>query len=301
VQLKQILLLDSDIIHRKYPEEGIYAALSLYLEMKVALFLFAAIAAAIPITATTTIAAYADNTRMTWRTVIDEDELEALANSVLDSGDLIIFNLGRDPTAAELQALDDVRTVPDSRKGLQFFSLAMIREHAPAIRAQGLGIVSYDLEASYSPDSEVSNPTAAFREARRIADQHGLQLAATPSRVIAQGSHGDDIAKLVHRFHLQAQALQDNDSTCTTLRNWVADTVAFLERHNPNLQGRITYQVSLTDHAASGKTIYQTAIDCIRRTSSSTGVDGAGSWWGTTEYNNGQYERLLRYHESNFS
>jgi hypothetical protein len=269
--------------------------------MKAALFLFAAIAAAIPITATTTIAAYADDTRMTWRTVIDEDELKAMANSVLDSGDLIIFNLGRDPTAAELQALDDVRTVPDSRKGLQFFSLAEIRQHASKIKAQGLGIISYDLEASYSPDREVNNPTAAFREARSIANQYGLMLAATPSRVILSGSHGDDIAKLVHRVHLQAQALQDNDSTCTTLRNWVAERVAFLERHNPNLQGRITYQVSLTDHAAPGKTIFQTAIDCIRRTSSSTGVDGGGSWWGTTEYNNGHYERLIRYHERNFS
>jgi hypothetical protein len=269
--------------------------------MRTELFLFAAIAAAATITTTTTIAAYADDTRMTWRTVIDEDELEALGNSVLDSGDLIIFNLGRDPTAAELQALDDVRTVPDSRKGLQFFSLADIREHASKIKSQGLGIVSYDLEATYSPDAEVNNPTAAFREARSIANQHGLILAATPSRVILSGSHADDIAKLVHRVHLQAQALQDNDSTCTTLRNWVVDRVAFLERHNSNLQGRITYQVSLTDHAAPGKTIYQTAQDCIRRTSSSTNVDGAASWWGTNQFNSGQYGRLLRYHESNFS
>lgn len=271
--------------------------------MRKELFLFAAIAAATTITTTTTIAAYADDTRMTWRTVIGEAKLRYMANSVLDSGDLIIFNYGqgRDPTTAELQALDAVRTVPDSRKGLQFFSLADIREHASKIKAYGFGIVSYDLEKSYSPEAEVDNPTNAFSEARKIANQHGLMLAATPSRIIASGPHADDIAKLVHRFHLQAQALQDNDSNCGTLRNWVVDRVAFLERHNSNLQGRITYQVSLTDHAAPGKTIYQTAQDCIRRTSSSTNVDGAASWWGTNQFNSGQYGRLLRYHESNFS
>lgn len=268
--------------------------------MKIELFLFVAIAAA---AITTTIAVYADDTRMTWRTVIDEAELQDLTNSVLDSGDLLIFNYGsgRDPTTAELQAMDAVRTVLDSRKGLQFFSLADIREHASKIKAYGFGIVSYDLEKGYSPEAEVNNPTTAFSEARKIANQYGLMLAATPSRVIASGPHADDIAKLVHRFHLQAQALQDNDSNCDSLRNWVADRVTFLERHNPNLQGRITYQVSLTDHAAPGKTIYQTAQDCIRRTSSSTNVDGAASWWGTDQFNNGQYERLLRYHESNFS
>ncbi len=77
--------------------------------------------------------------------------------------------------------LKAVDTVPNSRKGLEFFSLAEIKEHARSVKANDLGFISYDPERGDSPSSKVSNPVQAFREARRAANTAGIQLVAVPS------------------------------------------------------------------------------------------------------------------------
>jgi hypothetical protein len=104
----------------------------------------------------------------------------------------------------------------------------------------------------------------------------------------------------VHGYHLQSQPRQDDDTTCTAMKNWVTGRVSLLERANSNLAGKITYQVTLSGNAASGKTTFETAQDCITAVSP-TSVDGNSIWWNGASMDNGQYEELLTYHESTYS
>ena len=248
------------------------------------------------------LAAFADDTRQIFTTVRSSALQRDMANQLLDSGDIIVFHYGsgRDPTGTELSNLKAVSKVPNSQKGLEFFSLAEIQEHARTVARNGLGFIAYDLEGGLSPSAEVSNPVLAFQRAKAAADAVGIDLIAVPSYTISAGQYADDIARLVDGYHLQSQRRQDDDTSCNIMRNWVIDRVALLERANPALSGDITYQVSLSSTAAPGKTVYQTVQGCIDRTSP-TGVDGNSIWWNGASFDNGDYRRLLAYHESRYS
>lgn len=251
---------------------------------------------------TTLQAASADDTRMIFITTRNSAVQRDLANQVLDSGDIVVYHYGagRDPTGTELASLKAVNRVPHSEKGLEFFSLAEIQEHAQTVADNGLGFIAYDLEGGASPRAEVSNPVAAFRSAREAADEAGIELMAVPSNAISNGQYADDIARLVDRYHLQSQPRQDDDTSCNKMRNWVTGRLTVLENANPDLKGDITYQVTLSGNAASGKTVYQTARDCID-TTSPTGIDGNSIWWNGASFDNGDYRRLLEYHERRYS
>ena len=147
---------------------------------------------------------------------------------------------------------------------------------------------------------EVSNPVAAFKAAKAAADKAGIDLMAVPSNAISNGQYADDIARLVDRYHLQSQPKQDDDTSRNTMRNWVTGRLSVLENANPDLRGDITYQVTLSGNAANGKTVYQTAKYCIDRTSP-TGIDGNSIWWNGASFDNGDYRRLLEYHERTYS
>ena len=253
-------------------------------------------------TTSSLLAAFADDTRMIFTTTKNSAVQRDMANQVLDSGDIVVFHYGagRDPTETELANLKAVSTVPNSEKGLEFLSLAEIQEHAQTVADNGLGFIAYDLEGGLSPSEEVSNPVAAFQAAREAADEAGIDLMAVPSNAISNGQYADDIARLVDRYHLQSQPRQDDDTSCNTMRNWVTGRLFVLENANPGLRGDITYQVTLSGNAASGKTVYQTARDCIDRTSP-TGIDGNSIWWNAASFDSGDYRRLLEYHERRYS
>lgn len=245
--------------------------------------------------------AFADSTRMIWTTTRSTGAQRDLAKSLLDSGDVIIMHYGegKDPTQSQIDALKAVTAVPDNRKGFEFFSLAEIQEHAQTVADAGFRIIAYDLEG-VSPLEDRANVVASFTAAKQAADAAGLELMAVPSNAIDRGQYADDIAKLVDWYHLQSQPYQDDDTSCTKMKNWVVNRVSFLENANPALANKITYQVTLSQGAISGKTIYQTARDCIQATSP-TSVDGNSIWWNAASFDNGDYRRLLTYHETRYS
>ena len=73
--------------------------------------------------------------------------------------------------------------VPDSRKGLEFFSLAEIKKYAPLVAQRDWGIISYDLEG-ISPNAEEADPVKAVRQAKSYASDAGIQLMVAPSQKI---------------------------------------------------------------------------------------------------------------------
>ncbi len=124
-------------------------------------------------TTTSLLAAFADDTRMIFTTTRSSAVQRDFANQVLDSGDIVVYHYGagRDPTGTELANLKAVSRVPQSEKGLEFFSLAEIKEHAQTVANNGLGFIAYDLEGGASPSAEVSNPVAAFKAAKASSRQ----------------------------------------------------------------------------------------------------------------------------------
>jgi hypothetical protein len=243
-------------------------------------------------------------TRMIWTTTRSVTAQRDLANAVLGGGgqDTVLFHYGRgqDPTKEQINALKGVTKVTDSKKGMEFFSLAEIREHAPTVKANGFGFISYDLEANVSPDSEVDNALQSVKQARTIASENGIGLQVAPSNAISSGQYADDIAIRAGRYHLQSQPKQDDNTTCQVMKDWVDSRVRLFEDAKSDLEGKITFQVTLTSKPAPGKTIYQTAKDCIDKVIPGD-VDGVSIWWGGAQFDNGTYKELLKYVEDKYS
>jgi hypothetical protein len=253
-----------------------------------------------------------NHSRMVWLTTRSATAQKDLANSALknqqrqrtiNGKDIIIFHLGSGvaPTQAMVDALKAVTKVTDVQKGFEFFSLTELDQHAGFIRDNRLGIISYDLERGASPSAEVNDPLGSFQQARAIANREGLDLMAAPSNAISSGQYAGDIAQLVNSYHLQSQPKQNDDSTCNTMKNWVEDRVSVLESANSNLEGRITFQVTLTGKITPGDPdAFTTAKRCIDAILPGD-VDGVTIFWNGTTWNNGKYEELLRYVEGTYS
>ena len=242
--------------------------------------------------------------RAMFLTYIDHNAQRDLYNRKLDSGgDLVVMHLGLNeaPSTTDLNAMDQITSVPDARKGLEFFSLTEIKKYASLVAQRGWGFISYDLEG-ISPDAEEADPVKAVRQAKSYASAAGIQLMVAPSQKIVS-SHGSAFAQYVDRFHIQSQIHQDNDSTCTFMRDWINSRIASIEKAKPSLAGEITAQITMTNYAASGKTIYQTAEDCIDRplTEGGGNADGMSIWFGRPQFDDGTYSKLLTYYENNYS
>jgi len=243
------------------------------------------------------------NFRAMFLTYIDGDAQRNLYNQELDSRDLIVMHLGQNqaPPTSDLNDLDGITSVPDTRKGLEFFTLAEIKKYAPLVAQRGWGFISYDLEG-ISPDAEEADPVAAAKRAKQYADSAGIQLMVAPSQKIVS-SHAAKIAPYVDRFHMQSQAHQDNDSTCTNMRDWINSRMASIESAKSSLSGEITAQITLTNNDAPGKTIYQTVEDCMDRPLTEGGgrADGLSIWLGNPQFKDGTYKQLLEHFESGYS
>jgi hypothetical protein len=241
--------------------------------------------------------------RAIFLTYVDTNAQRNLYNQELDSSDLIVMHLGLNqvPPTSALNNLDAITSVPDSGKGLEFFSLPEIKKYAPLVAQRGWGFISYDLEG-VSPDSEEADPVTAVKKAKQYADAANVDLMIAPSQRIAR-LYAAGLAPYVDRFHLQSQSLQDNDASCTIMRDWINTRVTSIEKVKPSLAGEITSQVTLTNNAASGKTIYQTAKDCIDKplTEGTGKADGLSMWFGGTQFKDGTYSQLMKYFEGKYS
>ena len=107
--------------------------------------------------------------RAIFLTYVNTDAQRNLYNKELDSGDLVVMHLGLNqaPPTSAIDDLDDITSVPDTHKGLEFFSLPEIKKYAPLVAQRGLGFISYDLEG-ISPNSEEANPAGSSEDSKTI-------------------------------------------------------------------------------------------------------------------------------------
>jgi hypothetical protein len=198
--------------------------------------------------------------------------------------------------------MQSITSIPNSKKGFEFFSSQQLMDNIDTAKNAGFRIMFLDLEGD-SPDDEEAAPVTTFRNLDNFIDDYNaangvtMQLGAAPGyHITNQNSKIDGIAPEVTWYHIQGQQDQDNDGNCTAMQNFVNTRNTRLESAKPAIEDETSFQVTLTAHAASGKTAYETAFDCIT-TVMPDDVDGVTVWYGGGNVDNGEYEDIYTHAE----
>ncbi len=151
------------------------------------------------------------------------------------------------------------------KHGVQYFSLDEIRSNVASLKAQGVDIISYDLEKEYSPNSDLQNPLASVKAASEVVHQNKMKFMITPS-INLTTHYGTQFAPFVDMYNIQAQSLQ---SKPYEYRYYVDQIVKELRLANPEMA--ISVQVSTTRGTLeSMKKSFWLVADI---------VDGTSSWY----------------------
>jgi hypothetical protein len=185
-----------------------------------------------------------------------------------------------------LKPTDYIMTKPDytnwkfieqlpSMKGVDYFSLQEIRDNAPILKKMGATFIAYDLEASYSPESDMVDPVTSMKQASEIARSNGLKLLAIPSHKLTD-IYYSSFAPLVDIYGLQAQQYQPNT---TEYRTYVEGIVPKLRAAHPGMP--IITEISTNQGTANNMKLAFAMVDDV--------VDGVTIWYkeeGMTKLDN---------------
>jgi hypothetical protein len=171
-------------------------------------------------------------------------------------------------------------------KGAEFFSLAEIRANAAILKAKGAAFISYDLEASYSPISDSSDPIGSMRQASQILHQNGLKLIATPSHRLTD-KYYSSFAPLADIYILQAQPYQSNSSK---YKSYVDNIVPKLRAAHPGMP-IITELSTARGDLQSMKQGFSSVSNI---------VDGVASWYANTADSLVQLHQFLEWFQQNY-
>lgn len=176
-------------------------------------------------------------------------------NPYLDSSvDRVRIHVGLDESITSEQH-NLVNSLSHVEKGAEFFSLAEIKSFAPKAKALGFTYLDYDLEPgkAHSPREDLADPVESVKEAAEAAHAAGLLFNVSPSKALTT-QYGEQFAKYVDMYHIQAQSLQEDPSSYLS---FVKATASKLRNANPDLKS-ITVQLSTTRGAAPGLTLEET-------------------------------------------
>ena len=243
-----------------------------------------------------------------WHSAKSEEALNKLKSivegTVRGNTNILIFHYceGCSPTKAQIDTLKATSGFTNAQKGMQGSDLPGLRDLAPIVK-QHFGTnawLGYGIEGRCEDNREVCDPVASVREAKSIANQYDLRLLVTPGYGITKNDQqASAIVKQADLYNMQTQRFQDDSAGCTELKNNALERVQVLEAAKPTIEGKITYQLSLTSPAASGKTTRETLIDCMDVVSP-TDVDGVTVWYGGADLGDGDYKAAYAHHENNF-
>ncbi len=171
-------------------------------------------------------------------------------------------------------------------KGAEFFSLAEIRANAATLKAKGAGVISYDLEASYSPISDSSDPVASMSQASHIAHQNSLKFIAAPSHRLTD-KYYSSFAPDADIYILQAQPYQSNSSQ---YKSYVESIVPKLRASHPGMQ--IITELSTARGDLQSMQLGFSSVAKI--------VDGVASWYANTPDSLAQLNQFLEWFQQNY-
>jgi hypothetical protein len=187
----------------------------------------------------------------------NQDDLVEMYSPYLNDGDIALSHPHK-------ENLENTLQLPGSH-GVQYFSLSEIRLNVDSLKAQGVDIVSYDLEKQNASYQELKDPVSSVRAASEVVHENNMKFMISPSMKIT-ADFGTQFAPFVDIYNIQAQSLQSRPNE---YNDFVEQTVRELRSANPEIS--ISVQVSTARGSLEGmKKSIALVIDT---------VDGTSSWY----------------------
>ncbi|MBI3638864.1 MAG: hypothetical protein HY223_00950, partial [Thaumarchaeota archaeon] len=177
-----------------------------------------------------------------------------------------------------------VTTSISNMKSVTYFSLLDIQNNANILHTNGYKWIVYDLEPSFSPVNEISDPVNSVQQASQIAHSNGLGLAITQAQI--PQSYFQGMATYSDAFVLQVQDRINGDPTI--FLTGIKYNINLIRTANPNeiviLQGstikdtpsQINAAYDMTYKMIDGLTVFynMTSTDIPKMAQVFTHVDG---------------------------
>ncbi len=191
------------------------------------------------------------------------------------------------------EQLDGLLSLPGSH-GMEYFSLAEIKENAPHLKSKGIEFIDYDLEpgSGHSPRSDLADPVASIRAASKAAHDNGLLFQCSPSKRITT-DYGAQLAQYCDQYHIQAQSLQTNPAQ---YESFVKSTVQKLRQNNPDIV--ISVQLSTQRESANGMSLFETMKNDFARVADD--VDGVSLWFANNNSSLNVVESFAKWFDANY-
>lgn len=189
----------------------------------------------------------------------DQSKLVELYTPLLKSNDYVMTH----PNASNLQYAFEL----PGMKGVEYFSLAEIKDNAPLLESKGVTFISYDIEQYHSPAGDIKDPVISVKTASEIVHQHGMKFMVSPQGKLTK-LYGKQFAPYADIYNIQAQHMQQRGCQ-TKYQEYVEDSVKEIKAANPNIT--ITSQVSTPRGTLDNmKECFSTVADV---------VDGVTVWY----------------------
>jgi hypothetical protein len=184
------------------------------------------------------------------RTRADQNILLSIYTPVIDTGDYVLMH----PSDSNIDSASQLKPAAGNM-GVEYFSLSAIKANAPILGSKGVTFISYDIEANFSPSSDLVNPVSSMQKAAAITHQYGLQFMAAPSHLLTD--------KYYSSF---AKAFESNPSKYGV---YVHNTISKLKNAHPGMP--VTVETSTASGTVSQmEQCFSLAADV---------ADGSSNWY----------------------
>jgi hypothetical protein len=208
----------------------------------------------------------------TWASETEQSSLFKPYVTLSDEAKLHVA-LNHEVTAAEYSM---VESIPHREKGLEFGSIAEIREYAPILAQKGYDYCDYDIEPgpNHTPQAEFDDFVNSIRTASSICHSAGLDFHCSPANWrLRQADTIEQVAPHCDQLHFQFQVVQQDPE------RYLAFSKEFSARAraaNPDIV--LAIQLSTQQEAAPGMSLLETFKKDW--TSVKPYIDGVTVWWG---------------------
>ena len=171
-------------------------------------------------------------------------------------------------------------------KGVEYFSLSEIKNNVAALKSKGINFVSYDLEKSYSPSSDMADPVSSMRQAANTVHNYGLKFIAGSSHLLTD-KYYSNFAPLADVYILQTEAFQPNPSS---FQNYVNGILPKLKTAHPGMPVIIELSTNKGDLQNMER-----AFSLVAGT-----VNGVIIWYSNTSTDINQVSKFLAWFQQNY-
>ena len=211
----------------------------------------------------------------TWASETEQGSLFKPYMTLADEAKLHVSQ-NHEVTAAEYSL---VESLPHREKGLEFMTIAEIREYAPILAQKGYDYCDYDIEPgpNHTPQAEFDDFVNSIRTASSICHSAGLEFHCSPANWrLRQADTIEQVAPHCDQLHFQFQVVQDDPARYLA---FAKEFSARARAANPDIV--LAIQLSTQQDAAPG----MSHLETFKKdwTNVKPYVDGVTIWWANNE------------------